>query len=161
VVLLHSFSPAKRVTDSANDNLGAIRAAREAAPGSRHVLSGPYCPPLRADTGQLESGCEPLGRFHPAGGASASSTATGRELHTPTACMTRENDPYSLGNGDGQRPNPRHTRLLQGIEADNHSSEGGKYLRTSRYFSCQRDRCRLVSHLIFKFDIKLRFEKPR
>ena len=52
------LSPAKRVTDSAHDTCRAIRAAREAAPGSRHVLSGPYCPPLRSDTGQLESGCE-------------------------------------------------------------------------------------------------------
>jgi len=48
-------------------------------------------------------------------------------------------------------------RLLQGIEADNHSSEGGKYLRTSRYFSCQRDRCRLGSHLILKFGVELKF----
>jgi hypothetical protein len=61
----------------------------------------------------------------------------------------------SPANGDGQRPNPGHTRLLQGIEVDNHRSEEGKHLSTSRCFSCQRDRRRLVSHLILKFDVEL------
>ena len=36
----------------------------------------------------------------------------------------------SLGNEDGQRPNPGHIRLLQGIESDNHRSEGHKHLAT-------------------------------
>jgi hypothetical protein len=41
-------------------------------------------------------------------------------------------------NGDGQRPKPGHIRLLQGIEPDNHRSEGDKHLSTPRYSSCQR-----------------------
>jgi predicted nucleic acid-binding protein len=43
------------------------------------------------------------------------------------------------GNGDGQRTNPEHTRLLQGIESDIHRSEGHKHMSTPRYSSCQRD----------------------
>jgi len=50
-----------------------------------------------------------------------------------------------------------HTRLLQGKEADNHRSEGSKYLSTSQYFSCQRDRYSLVSHWIMKNEAR----KPR
>jgi len=46
---------------------------------------------------------------------------------------------HSLCDGDGQRPKPRHIRLLQGSESDNHRSEGRKHLRTSPYSSCQRD----------------------
>jgi hypothetical protein len=60
-------------------------------------------------------------------------------------------EPYSLGNGDGQQPNPGHTRQLQGFEADNRGSEGSKYPGTSRYFSCQRGRYRLASILRLKF----------
>jgi hypothetical protein len=70
-----------------------------------------------------------------------------------------ENRSHSPGNGDGQRPNPGHTMLLQGIEADNHRSEESKYPSTSRYFSCQRTRNRLVSHLILKFDANQRSKK--
>src|SRR6266487_4439076 len=46
---------------------------------------------------------------------------------------------HSLGNEDGQRPNPGHIRLPQGIESDNHRSEGYKHLSTSRYSNCQPD----------------------
>ncbi len=48
-------------------------------------------------------------------------------------------DRSPLGNGDGQRPNPGHIRLLQGIESYDHRSAGHKHLSTSRYSSCQRD----------------------
>ena len=71
------------------------------------------------------------------------------------------NRSYSPGNGDRQRPNPGHTRLLQGIETDNQRSEGSKHLSASRYFRRQRDRNRLVSHLILKFKIESGFEKHR
>ena len=43
-------------------------------------------------------------------------------------------EPYSLGNGDGQRPNVWQICLLQGIEPDYHRSEGYRHLSTSRYF---------------------------
>ena len=48
-------------------------------------------------------------------------------------------DHATAGNGDGQRANPGHIRLLQGIESDNHRSEQHNHLNTSRYSSCQRD----------------------
>ena len=48
------------------------------------------------------------------------------------------NRSHSLGNGDGQRTNPGHIRLLQGIEPDNNRSEGDKHLSKPRYSSCQR-----------------------
>jgi hypothetical protein len=58
----------------------------------------------------------------------------------------------SPGNGDAQRTNPGHIRLLQGIESDNQRSERHKHLNTSRYPGRQRDvggtRTRLISHLI-------------
>jgi hypothetical protein len=41
----------------------------------------------------------------------------------------------SPGNGDGQRPNIGHIRLLQGIKSDYRRSDGHEHLRTSRYFS--------------------------
>jgi hypothetical protein len=44
-----------------------------------------------------------------------------------------------LDNGDAQRTNPGHIRLLQGIESDNHRSEGRKHLGPSRYSSCHWD----------------------
>ena len=67
------------------------------------------------------------------------------------------NRSYSPGNGDRQWPNPGHTRLLQGIETDNQRSEGSKHLSSSRYFRRQRDRNRLVSHLILKLCVELKF----
>jgi hypothetical protein len=75
-----------------------------------------------------------------------------RATVVPSACP-------SPANGDGQRPNPGRTRLLQGIEADNHRSQASKYLSTTRYFSCQRDRYRSVSHLILKLYVELKSEK--
>jgi hypothetical protein len=48
-------------------------------------------------------------------------------------------------------------RPIQGICSDNHRSEGSKQLSTSRCFSCQRDRHRLVSHLILKKIVELDF----
>jgi hypothetical protein len=47
-------------------------------------------------------------------------------------------EPYSPGNGDGQRTNSEHIRLLQGTEPDNHRSEGDTHLSTPRYSSCLR-----------------------
>jgi len=44
----------------------------------------------------------------------------------------------SLCNGDGQRTNSGHIPLLQGIEPDNHRSDGDKHLSMRRYSSCQR-----------------------
>jgi hypothetical protein len=57
---------------------------------------------------------------------------------------------HSPCNGEGQRTNPGHIRLLHGIESDNHRSGRDKHLSTSRYSSCQRDPHRLVSLLILK-----------
>ena len=55
----------------------------------------------------------------------------------PTQCdATRRID--SPSHGDGQRTNPGHIRQPQGIEPDNHRSEGDKHLSTPRYSSCQR-----------------------
>jgi hypothetical protein len=65
-------------------------------------------------------------------------TAIRRELHAPATRMVRD-EPYSLGNGDGQRPNIGQIWLLQGIKSDYHRSDGHEHLSTSRYFSWQRD----------------------
>jgi short chain dehydrogenase len=88
-----------------------------------------------------------------------SSTAIRRELHAPATRMVRD-EPYSLGNGDGQRPNIGQIWLLQGIKSDYHRSDGHEHLGTSRYFSWQREPRRLVSHLILKLAVKKLFEKP-
>jgi hypothetical protein len=66
-------------------------------------------------------------------------------------------EPYSLGNGDGLRPRSGHTRPLQGNCSDNHRSEESKHLSTSRYFSYQWDRRRLVSHWILKHGVEPEF----
>jgi hypothetical protein len=68
---------------------------------------------------------------------------------------------HSLGNGDGQRPNIGQIRLLQGIKSDYRRSDGHEHLRTSRYFSWQREPRRLVSHLISKLAVRKLFEKSR
>ena len=65
-------------------------------------------------------------------------------------------------NGDGQRPKPRHTRPLRGIELDNRRSEGRKHLSTSQYATGMLAGMlagldRLVSHLILKSSGKYKF----
>ena len=55
----------------------------------------------------------------------------------PTRCDLARRS-HSLLYGDRQRTNPGHIRLPQGIEPDNHRSEGDKHLSTPRYSSCQR-----------------------
>ena len=64
-----------------------------------------------------------------------------------------------LANGDGQRPNIGQIRLLQGIKSDYRRSDEHEHLRTSRYFSWQREPRRLVSHLIPKLAVRKLFEK--
>ena len=51
----------------------------------------------------------------------------------PSRCRSTS---HSLRNGDGQRPNSGHIRLLQGIESYNHRSARHKHLSTPRYSSC-------------------------
>jgi hypothetical protein len=63
----------------------------------------------------------------------------GRPVRLRLRRNTRRPRRSSLGNGDGQRPNPGHIRLLQGIESYNQRSAGHKHLSMSRYSSCQRD----------------------
>jgi len=70
----------------------------------------------------------------------------------------RGTEPYSPGNGDGQRPNVGQIWLLQGIEPDYHRSEGYGHPGTSRYSNCQLEPRRLVSHLIVKSVVKAQFE---
>jgi hypothetical protein len=46
-------------------------------------------------------------------------------------------EPHFPGNGDGQRTNAGNIWLFQGIESDNHWSEGRKHLSTSLHSCCQ------------------------
>ena len=104
--------PARRVTarPATPCRTPAARRVRP-APGSRHVLLGPYCPPLRFRPGTAESRYE-LGAppFRRGQGAGASWTAIRRELHAPAACMAREPNPI-LSATETRGGRMLHTRL--------------------------------------------------
>jgi hypothetical protein len=106
-----------------------LRPEQPGHPEGRGELLHPHGrDPSRYDVSATEAGARSARRPRPRQNGITSRyairDAVAADRAKPEWTQVRDRSPPS--NGDGQRLNPGHTRLLQGIEADNHRSEGSK-----------------------------------